>query len=210
MSTKIWVAYKVKGGVDPWSLFRDIKEAGEKEVRKILIRAYDKILASPEAMKEVRDGLAKIDRGHPKDGDVDPFDVSRFVNEAYRQQLGSMKRSAFDLDVSVAIRELNGELYLIPHCGDGAGGALEFLKADDRLEDFHYQNQTDRPKKVSAKEWDLRRDAWDAIIKAGWRHYLVLEICTPDALPYVDPVWDLGETNPWRERLKKAHEKGVK
>lgn len=32
------------------------------------------------------------------------------------------------------------------------------------LEDYHYQNQTDRPKNISAKAWNTRRKTWDKAI----------------------------------------------
>lgn len=37
------------------------------------------------------------------------------------------------------------------------------VDTDPRFQDFHYQNQTDRPDKVSAREWNHRKKVWDAL-----------------------------------------------
>lgn len=32
------------------------------------------------------------------------------------------------------------------------------------VEDFHYQNQTDRPKEITSEDWELRRQVWDRVL----------------------------------------------
>lgn len=38
---------------------------------------------------------------------------------------------------------------------------------DRRFSDFHYQNSTDRPSGITAKEWAARSRAWDAMTRHG-------------------------------------------
>lgn len=44
---------------------------------------------------------------------------------------------------------------------------IEALDADKRFVDKHYQNQTDRPPNISAKEYRSRRTMWDDIFQAA-------------------------------------------
>lgn len=38
------------------------------------------------------------------------------------------------------------------------------LSKSKKLQDYHYQNQSDRPDNISPKEWNTRRKFWDEII----------------------------------------------
>ena len=38
---------------------------------------------------------------------------------------------------------------------------------DERLQDFHYQNQVDMPDNVTNRHWNYRCKVWDAIFKTG-------------------------------------------
>lgn len=56
------------------------------------------------------------------------------------------------------------------------------LKKDRRLKDFHYQNQTDQPERISDAEWKERERIWDSIFKEE-RH-------TPAQAGLVFPIFE--------------------
>lgn len=121
-----------------------------------------------------------------------PFTLSimaeRLLTDRYRDQSTKAESNPFDFDIWIAVREYRGKLYLIPNCGIGANGCLAFLKKDQRLEDFAYWNNSDKPQHLSEKSWTARGAVWDALnlgpTVAGqlctdtWSDYLVLEICS--------------------------------
>ena len=40
----------------------------------------------------------------------------------------------------------------------------DYLENQPELEDYHYQNQTDKPDEISSRAWSKRRDDWDRAI----------------------------------------------
>jgi hypothetical protein len=65
---------------------------------------------------------------------------------------------------------------------------LDFLRKDPRLTDFHYQNSTDKPKHISEKAWDKRRDVWYGMDEEDrFKDVLLLHICKFDMYWALDP-----------------------
>ncbi len=202
MSTKIYNAFRVKRGVQLWPLLWAIKKKGIANIQQVLVNTYNKVLGDPQSIGEMRTNL-KMDA----DYEVGPDDVSTYVKKLYRAQLGGGLRNPFNFDVSLSVRELRGRYYLITYCDGLTHDVLKFLQRDRRVEDFHYQNQTDRPEKISERAWRVREKTWDKIDKAGWKNFLILDICSYDAFPYIDPAWNFGKENPWHHQLKELSER---
>lgn len=56
------------------------------------------------------------------------------------------------------------------------------LPKGGKFADFHYQNSTDKPKKVTAKEWQARQETWERIFKHGesfGENGLNFDFCAP-------------------------------
>lgn len=202
MSTKIYNAYRVKRGVKLWPVLWDIKKKATKNIQKVLIDMYNRVLSNESAKNEVRGNL-KLEA----DCEVGPIEVSDNIKKAYRLQLGSHARNPFNFDVKVSVRELDGRFYLIAHCDWVMGEVLDFLAKDKRLEDFHYQNSSDKPDEIPQREWNLRSRTWDRMDRAGWRNFVLLTICDWDTFPYIDPAWNFGKENPWHKELKAQAER---
>jgi hypothetical protein len=110
----------------------------------------------------------------------------------YRISTTSPRRSYYNFDVSVGFRQRKGEIMVIPYCDWAMAHTLDFLEEDRRLKDYHYQNQTDRPDHLSAKQWGKRRRYYEGMFKAGqWEDVLVLDICKWDMWYHIDPAWDM-------------------
>lgn len=88
-------------------------------------------------------------------------------------------RSVFNFDAAVSVRHYEGQVYLRAHTD--LIGVLDFLKRDNRLEDFHYQNSTDKPSRITQKAWEARRAVWDGMVDSGaYEVSLVLHVCEWD------------------------------
>jgi len=60
----------------------------------------------------------------------------------------------------------------------------------EELEDFHYQNHTDRPDNISEEDWDGRYRVWSELTE-NWRLVLVLPICNTKCFYQIDPWMEL-------------------
>lgn len=194
MSTKIWEAYKVVDNKTLWPLVHDIRVKGTKAATNCVKKMFNLCLsgvdtdsAAYKAKLEAHKGdeyLAKLDIAH------------NAIREGYKASVVSPYRDIFDFNLSIGIRQFTyrrkSGLYIIPYAGCGMKGALDFLKKDSRLVDFHYQNQTDRPKNISNKEWDHRAKIWNGMMEASqWEDVLVLELCAFDMFYQVNPFFSL-------------------
>jgi len=189
MSTKIYNAYRVKKSRDLWPLLRDIRRIAEANVRRMINEFYDDVHKDISTKSPLYKAARK--RG------LNPYEAResvtrKVVHRGYRIQSTTMERTLFNFDASVTVREHKGRYYLITYADwfSPVGKCFEFLREDPRLEDYHYQNQCDRPKEISARAWKAREKVWDAIDEAGWWDYLSLIICDWDNFRRIDPWLD--------------------
>lgn len=197
MSTKVYVAYKIrphitKNHVKFWKWVRDTIARGEKEVQAVLRTVYAEMLTNVQTDSEEY----TKHRGENEDSYFYrlSFCHDTLVREFKRQET-SLRRDPFDFNVTIAIRELHGELYLIPHCDMLVRNTLDFLKEDRRLTDFAYWNNVDPPEGMQEgsghRRWKARGHVWDLLNEKGWRDYLLITICDFQKFMYVDPWLDM-------------------
>jgi hypothetical protein len=189
VSTKVYVAYKIRPEVA-----RDQKRFWAW-VRRVHRKGEENIRGVLRTMYEV----------HGRDE----------VRKGYRDQSTKSERNEFDLDVSIAIRELDGGLYIIPRCDMMMGRVLDFLKRDPALQDFAYWNNTDPPRGMRSgagyARWEERGKVWEAL-DVHWQEFLVLELMTVSKFSYVEPwFYDLMEKQKLaREKRDPHHGRGGK
>jgi hypothetical protein len=117
------------------------------------------------------------------------------MNEGYKKSSVSIERSFFDFDVNVAFREYKGRVYLIPYCDLTMREVLDFLDEDPRIEEFGYQNQTDRPERFTPQEWAARSRVWHALTKEPtWYEFALVEVSSYGKFWRLNPWWDLAES----------------
>ena len=200
MSTKIYDAFRVRPAVDIWAVLQDIQRRAEKNVVKRLRAFYIEEMEGidPES-PAYREARAKDPKG--SEAGLRLRIVHDLVREGYRETSTRLQRSRYDLDVSVALTHHETGYYLRAFCDSFgiAGGSLDFLRRHPDLEDFHYQNQTDRPKPLTEGEWEERRKIWDEMMdKHGHlKCQLVLEVSSWQGFHRIDP---------WYELLQKFHD----
>lgn len=203
MSTKIWTAYRLTRGRDLWDYVHDLRVRAVGEVKKLLVKSYLDLLADWEnSAKEYATANAmykaarKIRLGHDKGGELDryyPSGASDFLREMYLTQLGQTERSLWDLTVAIAARKSRRGWLLVPYPGSGLlQSSLAFMERLPYLEDYHYQNSSDRPDEVSARAWAERAATWDPLLDDDvWRDRLDIDILHGwHGYTAVDPIWD--------------------
>lgn len=206
MSIKVWTAYKIRRAADFWPLISSIRKQGEASTKKLLTaffyevmgavktdsapykKAVEQHLANAHLVKQY--GKRKMRRYSEEIAKLDMAD--RLIRRGYRISSTSPLRSAFNFNVSVTFREHEGGIYVIPYCEGIVRDALDFLKTDKRLRDYHYQNQTDRPEEVPARQWRERRRVWEALTEHDrWPDFVLIEICSWDSWWQMNPQLDI-------------------
>jgi hypothetical protein len=158
-----------------WEIVRDIRLKGQENVKQRMREVLEGMMPAVDARK--KNYRARIKKGY-SDQLARLFVAGEVFRKEYRRAANDALRDIFDFDCSVGFRSWKGQVYLIPYAGDGVYGVLDFLGELSYLEDFHYQNQTDRPDGVSSRDWKKRERVWDGVIDSDrWQDLLVLEIC---------------------------------
>lgn len=190
MSFKIRTAYKLTKNSDLWPLAHDIRVTATQKVQTNLRRFYKGLLG--DVMTDSPEFKAKLAESNGDEINAKLSIVRKVVHDGYRSTSTQSERSIFDFDVSIAIRKWKGKTTLIPYCDMVMRDALDFLADDPRLEDFHYQNQSDRPASISEEEWVKRRRYWMGMDKAGaWDDLFILEVCSWGMFYRIDPLWEM-------------------
>lgn len=198
MSTKIWEAYRLKKNVDVWEFACEIREKAQARVRTKLRGWIDAIVADCANHPKFK---ARVIRAMNPDAtdekiaseEVGPWSAAHWIFTEYRKQAGGMERNPFDCDVSIVFRKHRGRWHVVPYPGSGMlGDCLRFLRRDKRLEDYHYQNSTDKSAKCSDRAWEQRGRDWDAMIDDGaFDNKLTLDIVSVHGFTRVDPSLDM-------------------
>jgi hypothetical protein len=211
MSFKLYEAYRLKPGVDLWEFVHDVRIKAQRRAGRILRTVYTSLLQDAETNKKMREEILKAySQGREiPDRPVGAVDCACWVREKYKQASISPRRDKFDLDVSISFRKYKRHWYIIPFPGSGLfNNVLSFMRKDPRLEEYHYQNQTDKSAKYSNREWGRRRKIWFYLmdyLKNEDREgdQLCLAICKHDMFTKVDPSLAMFQERHKRKRRKK-------
>jgi hypothetical protein len=196
VSTKVYEAYKMVNAKDLWPFVRDVQQKAELAaktiLKKVLVGLASNIdTSSDEYQKYKTSSYVEKDEELARLGFADMKMI-----KGYLGQLGSAENNPFDFSASLVFREYKKEIYIIPHRGmpfgvkrkDSMwGDVFSFLRRDPRVVDFAYWNNTDRPRNISAREWEARGRVWDALDANGWRANLVYEVTAPGGLYLLNP-----------------------
>jgi hypothetical protein len=166
MSTKVYNAFRLREDIDLWDFIHDARKKTTDIVSERMNEVHKKV-KSNRALWEPWDFHE----------DTTYFDFVDTIYNRYRGQLGKSERSPYNLDVSITIRRFEGRLYLMGFSDRVAvfGDVLEWMREDDRLENYEYWNNTDEPEDVTMEEWEERSRCWDEMDK-NWLDYLALDL----------------------------------
>jgi hypothetical protein len=206
LSTKVYTAYRIKPYVTKshanfWQWVRDTMDRGEAKVKAVIRTVYasmmDNLPNNVEMYEEYKTRhLQSLYSGTREDTPNARLSFcQQTLRKAYKRQEDDPRRNEFDFNVSIAVHELEGGLYIIPYRDMLMRHTLDFLKDDKRLVDFAYWNNTDPPEGMGNgagyRRWKARGKVWDALDARGWRHHMVLTICDPSKFMFVDPWLDM-------------------
>lgn len=194
MSTKIFNSYRVKPGADFWAVLRSIEIQAKANVVEKLRAFY---IEKMEAVDPTSEAYLASSANHRDGSEV--FNRLWFVDEIVRERAKksatSVERDQYDLDVSIAVLHHRTGFYLRAFCDSVSmlGGSLDFLATHPDLEDFHYQNQADRPEGISEDAWEERKTIWNEMSDdlGFFPCQLILEISNWGLFWRLNPMLDL-------------------
>lgn len=91
--------------------------------------------------------------------------------DEYLKDLGEYKRSSHEVDLDLktdcCVFPLRGKTLILFYTDNQP--ANKFWESLDFIKDYHYQNQTDRPDNITARQWKKRKNDWDLVLGGnGW------------------------------------------
>lgn len=196
MSTKIYVAYKLKDGKDLYAFMRSVRPQVVMNIRTTLHVLGLDYLVSKEGKEQAEN------RGYDI---LTPINVYEWLRENYRNQKNNSERDLFDFDVSLNFYRDGQSYYFIPYGDILMKDVWKFLEKNKWVTDFAYWNNVDKPKKITQKAWDKRGEIWDKIHESYDPLCLTWEVCS---LNNFYQIFD--RDNSFREqwqKLKDAKEK---
>jgi hypothetical protein len=187
VSTKIYNAFRLRSRRSMWTVTASIRVGAEKRCRAALVKLYRDIAANPKEYDYA--------------GGPSPFAISRWVRKQYEAQAFSGLRNMWDMDVAIAVHDVGGRTLLRAFAGSSwFARSLDFLERHPDLEDYHYQNSTDRPDGITARAWSERRRTWERAMRPDgtFTHQLALEIVSPPGWHRIDPGFEMARKDAQR------------
>jgi len=186
MSIKVYAAYRLKKSTDLWPWLRDTRRQGEEEVRGVLRKMYGEFADEVDPHSDEYKKCATV--SGRSEAAIRLNIAHKAIRDGYKGQLTDPYRGPFNFDVSLTVREHKKRLYIIPHCDYPMSKTLDFLKADPRLEDFAYWDNTDHPEHISYSDWKKRRKVWESLTEGNdWEDYLAIVVMEWSKFYLVDP-----------------------
>lgn len=188
MSTKIYDAYKFnkKYSLDElMTLFdkwrNDIKDIAAKEFANICLRKfalyYDLLtMKGPEYFKEQKEKLDQTKENKAKrrlyelfeeinSNEFKPSTIMMYITDIVNDSINCKNN-----DINFLSQMFKSEIYVytvsrkILFMYFGGNTYQQYIVNQPEVEDYHYQNQTDRPEEISKSAWERRALNWDIAI----------------------------------------------
>lgn len=163
MSTKIYNGYISTLNIE--QLLKEFVAVRDKfEKKKVVL--YNKVLARAATMNVDREAFnkKKILNGNEQ------YEIYNKTQEGFDKIVREeviLRREISKLDFSLhcsVIPLRKGKTLLLLYCQN-----KEMTKMWEKLKfikDYHYQDQTDKPRNISEKNWEIRKNDWDKAL--GW------------------------------------------
>jgi hypothetical protein len=164
MSTKIWEAYKIP--IDKLNDFIDIvREVKMKEIVSLAKSLFDCVKEEAIDKRLERDKSYRYYSDeewaeHLKDISSRIYARFELFWELIEAGANSRERTPLDITCGFNMWCYDGNFYIIPF---GEHGSFRGVKFPEWVTEYHYQNQTDKPSRISNKEWNNRRKTWDKV-----------------------------------------------
>jgi len=176
MSTKIWQAYRIP--ISKINEFTDIfhdgyTDAVMKFITAVVDRLPDKIIQ--DLTEEEQHTMPMImTLGMPEVRTYEWYNEPSSKEQIRRAKFGWVMMKAIEQAESFSKQPFQIEggfnfwvegkyAYIIPIVNLNLSSFWAALKFPEWAKDFHYQNSTDKPERISDKEWDNRRETWNRL-----------------------------------------------
>lgn len=151
MSMKVYNAYRLPEGTDTFEFIDRIRPVLNAEVDRL------------DAKQMVRDAIILFDKR--LNGDTfTGTPLSRAAFDMLEENTKKHKKPGYCGAFSAEFAQYEGRLYV--KVLTDRNDLIETFEQIDGVEDFHYQNSTDKPAEIPDDEWEYRREVWDKIV--GW------------------------------------------
>jgi hypothetical protein len=181
VSIKVYNAYRLSKRIGLGDFIREIQPKATESAHRILRRDvwnYGEAVLRTESFAadlEKRLTAQKIEREEAIRIMKHQHGTDRMLAE-YRESTEERRRSAFNYDAGLTFRWLNGYWYMQVFAQDAMRGIFDFVIENPRVVDYHYQNSTDRPEEVTARDWRQRKKVWDTLYAGPCGRMTFLEL----------------------------------
>lgn len=165
MSTKIWTAWRV-----PKTRLNEALDTLHDHYWKQIVKHFGLLIDAVDVVK-LKEKYPKLDETNKKSlawyAGWEVTDTLTKINTECKAKHTPLP-SNFDMCVSFNIWLHGKYAYIIPYAPYGWTESFD-RRLPKWFEDFHYQNQTDRPDDITAREWSNRARVWNNICLGDYR-----------------------------------------
>lgn len=152
MSMKAYNAYRLPEGTNVFEFVNRIRPVLNVEVDRL------------DAAKMVRDAIALFDKRLNGKATFTGTPLSRAAFDLLEEDTKKHKTPGYCGAFTLGLAEYEGRVYA--KALTERNELIEAFEQIDGVEDFHYQNSTDKPAEIDDDEWDYRCEVWNNIV--GW------------------------------------------
>lgn len=141
----------------------------QPSLEKIAIELFEKKIISQYfelidnlSIKNDRNELVKMFE-KSKDSNPYSFIVDKIRDDVEKAEKSSSRSESFELDFSSSILFFKKQKKIIGYYLAEDKSLIDYILKDKEVSDYHYQNSTDRPENISAKDWNERKAVWNSI-----------------------------------------------
>lgn len=165
MSTKIWTAWRV-----PKARLNEALDVLHDKYWKHIVKHYGLLIDAVDDVK-LKEKYPNADLTNKKFrtwyAGFEVWDTLRKADHECKQKSSPLP-ATFNMCVSFNIWTDENYAYIIPYAPYGWTDSFD-RNRPKWFRDFHYQNQTDRPAKITSREWNMRRKKWDEVCLGDYR-----------------------------------------
>lgn len=167
----------------------------KSDFQKFVALAYEETF--PRAAREVLLAFAEfVQRAEPSfhtSQDVSAHGLLyKFRNAAgLDEAANSRANSEFDFRVWAVCQFYGRYVYVRPMAySSRVRGVWDWLDSCDFVQEYHYQDKTDRPDRIPAREWRARRRTWDRLCDAPYHPVIVEPVANIHTMSWLRLEYD--------------------
>lgn len=173
MSRKIYNGFYIKGNPDIRTLNqyfvdlrKNIQEIGNKKLQEYYLITYCKYLDLLEVNRTVADNyyqsFCKVNKLETNKNII-KLDFQISISKIVEDAINSEKRSPYDLGCHIQIIPIQDKILGLYYTQQAE--YEQIIITQPWFEDYHYQNQVDKPDDITEEEWEQRDSDWKEVFQ---------------------------------------------